>query len=231
MVKCSVRLKVFRHLCVNISVDQLNLFEDGNNGFDWSCINCRKIGHELKDLKSLILTLQSEIQDLKSNSRGPNNSQTSVDFEQVIQEINERNKRRRNLILYGLPEQDQQLSSAMRIDKDESQVRGIISTVDQALVTDHFKPVRLGRYNEAKVRPIRITLQHDNDVFLAMKNAKSLKTSRYKHISISFDRTLKQRQYFKEVKAELDIKNASGTEKYRIKHVDGIPKIVPLNLN
>ncbi|VEN41371.1 unnamed protein product, partial [Callosobruchus maculatus] len=170
-------------------------------------------------------------QDLKSNSRNPNSSQNNVDFEQVIQEINERNKRKRNLILYGLPEQDQQLSSVMRIEKDESQVREIISSMDHALVIDNFKPIRLGRYDEGKVRPVRITLQHDNDVFVAMKNAKSLKTGRYKHIQISFDRTLKQRQYFKEVKAELDAKNASGTEKYKIRHVDGIPKIVPINLN
>nr|CAH7757867.1 unnamed protein product [Callosobruchus chinensis] len=76
----------------------------------------------------------------------------------------------------------------MRIEKDESQVRGIISTIDQALVTDNFKPVRLGRYDEAKVRSVRVTLQHDNDVFLAMKNAKSLKTSRYKPRFLSIER-------------------------------------------
>lgn len=69
MLKCSVCTKVFRHTCVNISANELELINDEEKGCDWSCINCRQIGNQIKDLKSLILSLQAEIQALKMITR------------------------------------------------------------------------------------------------------------------------------------------------------------------
>lgn len=150
-------------------------------------------------------------------------------MEEIIQEINERNKRKRNVIFFGVPEQDQQLSEDHRKISDKSEVQKIISSVSPNVNTANIKLFRLGQVNQGRIRPIKVILDDENDVFALIRQAKFLRNGNYKNVSMSFDRTRNQINYYNNVKVELNNMNASGNGSFKIKYMNGIPKVVPLN--
>lgn len=88
MLKCCVCNKLFKHSCVNITVEELHVLSDSSKGYDWTCIGCRELGNELKDLKALILNLQKDISDLKSESISNLSDTKHIDIEEIIDEVN-----------------------------------------------------------------------------------------------------------------------------------------------
>nr|CAI5827141.1 unnamed protein product [Callosobruchus analis] len=143
--------------------------------------------------------------------------------------MNERQKRKRNLVLFGIKEQNQQLPPEQRVDTERDIARQVVSVLDQTDDTGSITPIRLGQFSTGKDRPMKITLKDEKDVFTLIKKAKYLKNGPHNKVSISFDFTPRQISYYKEVKAELDIRNSEGPERFRIKYFDGIPKIISLN--
>ena len=91
-----------------------------NKGYDWSCLKCSKFQNEIKDLKALILNLQADILTLKAENNGSKLVQSSSFFEEINEEINERNKRQRNLVIFGVTEPNQNLSTEAREHNDKS---------------------------------------------------------------------------------------------------------------
>lgn len=226
MITCSVCTRVFKHSCVNITSEEFRILCDPDKGYDWSCSNCRKIGGQLKELKNLILSLQNDIQLLKDENRTLKSSDADTDLENVIEEINERNHRKRNLIIFGLSEQKQEDTPEARMQKDKNEVENIIGCLDKDFELHDIKPNRLGRYNKDKVRPIKISLKDEDQVRELIKNAKNLKNSRYKKVFVSVDRTQMQLRHYKKLKEEVAHKNSIGQEKFKIKYFNGTPKIV-----
>lgn len=93
MLKCSICKKSYKNTCVDISNNEVRLVS-GNKGYDWSCIKCREFGSELRGLKTLILKLQDDINELKTVNATLNQMpNAALDFEQVVSEINDRNNR------------------------------------------------------------------------------------------------------------------------------------------
>ena len=151
-------------------------------------------------------------------------------FEEIIEEINERNKRQRNLVIFGVTEPNQNLSTEARENNDKSQVSDILHTVIPELNTNDIKPIRLGRFAVDKSRPIKIRLDNDNDVFKVIRHCNTLKNSRYRNkVFISMDRTPRQLEYFKMIREEFNRRKNAGENNIKIKYVNGIPKITSLN--
>lgn len=231
MIQCSVCKKFFKNTCVDVSSSEVRTL-NANKGYDWSCKDCRAIGNDLKDLKALIIGLQDEIKSLKSESsemRGALN--TNFDFEEIVEEINERNKRKYNLVISGIEEQSQEQSTAERFEKDKNCIKDVLLKIEPVLNVDNIKPVRLGRFSENNTRPrlLKITLSDEQQVLKIVKRAKILRDyDDYKHISIFSDRTPRQIQYYKNVKNQL-IERINSGENCRIKYINGVPKIVALN--
>lgn len=221
MIACCVCTKLFKNTCVNISSNEVRTI-NGKKGFDWTCENCREFGNALKSLKAIIIKLQTDIQTLK-NEKPQNNN---FEFEEIISEINERNRRKRNLIIFNVEEQDQSQSAESRINEDKIFTADIMQTLAPDANFDNIKPVRLGRYNSDKCRPIRITLPNEDIVHNLIKSVKNFKKRReYKTISISLDRTPRQIEYFKNVKRELEDRVKAGENDKMIKFINAIPKI------
>lgn len=95
MVKTS-----FKNSCVDLSSNEVRTL-NANKGYDQSCIACRAIGSEIKDLKSLIRKLQDET--------------TLVDQNPKRREIEDRTKRKYNLIIFGLDEPNQNIQNIERM--------------------------------------------------------------------------------------------------------------------
>lgn len=230
IIKCSVCKKTFRHSCVNITLDELRILNDNDKGYEWSCSNCRNFGNELKDLKALILKLQNDILDLKLENSGSRSSIIDDNFEQILEEINQRNIRKSNLVIFGVVEQDQGLSASVRVENDKTEVTNILQVIDPDLNVPSMKPIRLGSYNTTKNRPIKISLNDEKDVHNVIRKVNVLKNNRsYKNISISFDRTPRQLEYYRNLRKNLKEREDGGENNLKIKYIKGIPKIISLN--
>lgn len=231
MIQCSVCKKFFKNTCVEVSSSEVRTM-NANKGYDWSCKNCRSVGNDLKDLKALIISLQDEIKSLRTEQfemRGALN--TNIEFEEIIEEINERNRRKCNLVISGIAEQSQEQSTAERFEKDKTIITDVLLKIQPDLNVDNIKPIRLGRFdvNNARPRLLKITLSDEQQVLNTIRKAKTIKNyNEYKHVSIFSDRTPRQINYYKDIKNQLTERINSG-ENCRIKYVNGVPKIVTLN--
>lgn len=229
MVKCSICKKLFKNTCVDITANEVRVL-NANKGYDWSCLRCREFGNEIKDLKALILKLQDDIQTLKAVNNESKTEPSSTFFEEIIEEINERNKRQRNVVIFGVTEPNQNLSNEARENSDKAEVSDILHTVLPELNTNNIKPIRLGRFITEKIRPIKIRLDNEVDVIKVIRHSNTLKNSRFNNkVFISVDRTPRQLEYFKKIKDELNRRKNAGENNIKIKYVNGIPKIISLN--
>ncbi|KAK9708601.1 hypothetical protein QE152_g27101 [Popillia japonica] len=119
---------------------------------------------------ALINNLQDEIRDLKAkysaliDSRASSGNPSNIMVgEDIINEVYERNKRSRNIIIYGSHESG--TSKQQQIDLDNVTVQNLMEEV--GIQCEQIKPIRLGRFDptkEQRVRPIRITLSSSDDV-------------------------------------------------------------------
>lgn len=226
MIQCSICKSNYKNSCVNVSNTELKLI-NGKKGFEWSCENCRGFGNDIKALKAIIMELKNDIKQLKeekcSKSKG-------FDVEDVISEINERNKRKCNLIFFGIDEQDVDKSADVKANEDKKEVQNIVRALLPDINTDDIKTLRIGHYDVDKCRPIKISLPSEDLVHNVIRHAKNLKKKpKYKNISISFDRTKRQLEHYKDLKSQLSQRIMAGETDYKIKYINGTPKIVKEN--
>nr|CAI5833081.1 unnamed protein product [Callosobruchus analis] len=134
----------------------------------------------------------------------------AIDFEEIVQEVNDRQSRKNNLIIYGIVESTDQSDTRRKV-YDADQVKNIIGVLDDEVNTDNIKPIRLGSNNTGGPRPIKITLRDSNDVRSCIKAAAKLKRhSTLSRINISFDRTPRQVLNYKKLKQEVADRSANG---------------------
>ena len=164
-----------------------------------------------------------------------------MQFEEVIQEFTERQKRKVNLIIFGVDEERQDSITdsgpkehliVRQSEKDKSSVNKILSTIDPNYNNVNLKIQRLGRFVEGSLRPrpLRVTLNSELDVLNLLRTAKVLKNNDcYKNLSLSSDRTPRQISHYKQLKEELAVRTKNGEGNLRIRYFNGSPKIVNLN--
>lgn len=82
----------------------------------------------------------------------------------------------------------------------------------------------MGKIDENKRRPIKITLPIKEDALKAVRNKKKLRELEEK-IFVSLNLTPMQREYYKKIKTELDERKNKGEEDIFIKYINNIPMI------
>ena len=177
---------------------------------------------QFNDIKAMIATLQSEFtasvklkQDFETQlsilkSSSDNQQQSTNQFDEIVHEVMERQKRKKNLIIFGIPEQQDTQNTTQKSEHDKLAVDGILKTIRPDFSLADIKIYRLSRLvpTNSKSRPIRIDLNDEADVSKFIHNAKALRRSQdYKKISIAYDRTLKQVESYKLVKQQLKCSN------------------------
>lgn len=207
----------------------------------WSCSTCETLGDTIDDLKSIIVQLNKKFEDLErsiqaNNASNSANNSFNFNMEEVIQEINDRNDRKCNLIIYGLPEASN-LNNGDNGSQNSltAQVEDITRFLAPAIDSSNFVdgPIRLGRYDPSKPnpRPIKVKLSSEKVLISVLRNAKNLRGSRLGHVKISNDRTPKQMEYYRKLKAVLDDRKTKGENNIEIKYIRGVPKIVSSSRN
>lgn len=227
MVTCSICSKYYKNNCVDLTANEVKLL-NGNKGVEWSCKKCKDSGNSIKDLKVLILQLQNDIQSMKSQMKVGTDLTEDV-FEEIVAEINDRNSKKSNIILFGVPEPNQNLPSDTRLESDKASVVDLLNLVLPNESFEHVKPIRLGKYDIHQNRIIKVPLNNEHIVQNVIRNASRLRNSpKYKTISVSFDRTRRQIEHYKKIKSEMLERNKNG-DKCKIKYISGVPRIVDLN--
>lgn len=152
---------------------------------------------------------------------------TIMNFEELLTEINERNKRTKNLIIFGVNEQNTNGESTTQKESDRNTITEILQEVQPDQQFEITNNMRLGRYQINKVRPIKVCLKNEEQVHKIIKSAKLLKNKpNFGHIAISFDRTKRQIEQYKTIKDELIRRHNLGDTNCRIKYINGNPKII-----
>lgn len=156
---------------------------------------------QIPQMLALINNLQEEIRDLKAkcsmliDSRDSSRKPSNIMFgEDISNEVYERNKRSRNIIIYGSHESGTAKQDQINSQLDNVIVQNLMGEV--GIQCEQIKPIRLGRFEptkEQRLRPIRITLSSPDDVHKTPRKFKTIRNySRHCHLSISLDRIPKR---------------------------------------
>lgn len=182
------------------------------------------------------LKIQNETKSqtaVESNATAPENTVT-----EVISEINERNSRKNNLVLYGIEEKNSE-NREERIEHDTEIVREIAK--ECGIELDSYpigKIVRLGKYSKEKnKRPMLVRCETPNLKIDILRNAHKLKgeeqEKKFKEITLSHDMTKTEREEERKmfVEAKNLTKKSQGKEVYKVRGPPGNRRVVPVNEN
>ncbi|KAB0795786.1 hypothetical protein PPYR_09847 [Photinus pyralis] len=227
-IKCDKCKNLLHSACSGLSESEVHCIINKERRIIYHCDECNKCQSELLDLKQLLVSLKSEIDELK-NARSQiqnTNFETLMDdhYEDIIQEINERQLRKGNIIVYGAMENN-------NAKQDIQQVQEVLAQIDPIVSDIQFSAFRLGKFdpNNIKPSPIKVILKDEYVRNIVIKSSQLKRIEAFKHLSISFDRTPKQISYYRKIKKQLDERVANGETNLKIKYVRGIPKIINLN--
>nr|CAH7719480.1 unnamed protein product [Callosobruchus chinensis] len=162
-VTCWLCKHVFYYTCVELSLSDIKAIKNKSN-INFTCETCKETAITLADLKALVISLQEEVKELKANKHTiADQLSSSMDYEEIIQEIQDRNSRKRNLIIYGLPEDNEQ-PVAQRRTLDKENIKKIVGAVAEQVNCANVNPIRLGKnVQNDNPRPIKISLDNEND--------------------------------------------------------------------
>lgn len=181
----------------------------------------------IQDIKTSLENLQKEIIFLRSDK--PDDNTCVPIYEEVIQEISERERRKTNLIVFGIPEQTN-VSPKEKVAHDLLEIQNLLKAAN-CPPNHEIKAFRIGKESTTNtIRPIKVILPSEKQVHAVIKKAKELRSnSSYKSVSISFDRTPKQIDHYRQLKKNLEERMKNGETNLKIKYTNGYPKIVHLN--
>ncbi|KAK7871630.1 hypothetical protein R5R35_001817 [Gryllus longicercus] len=197
-----------------------------------------RLNRKIEFLQASNDTLLKEVQELRNNGNlesGPNS--LSSNFEEMYDEIIDREKRSYNLILFGVDEGQENVSTQQRLIDDKQAAKTILTAIIDIDIGE-FSTMRLGpnnkRGNPAKsstdsqtnspcsTRPLKVILKNRSCVLDILKHKKSNKSS----IKISADRTPKQREHLKSLLSQMKANEEKGITGSKLKYRNGVPYII-----
>lgn len=193
-----------------------NVTIENNHGSD-NCSGCKLIPFLLDSIQKLndtVNKLQEKINIMPANSSRENTN----DPEEIINEISERQKRAKNIIIYKLEESN----------NDTAKTKEIINMIAPDVDTSNIKLLRLGNPNNNNIRPLKVTLNNPEESAKIIYNKKKLKQNNTYNVQLTFDLTNIQRSYLKTVVDEMENRKNNGENLY-IKYVNGKPTIAKVS--
>lgn len=189
----------------------------------------REMSDEVKSMKtSFLVTLEDIKHDLsiiKSASSVSTVASGSVPAavggngtSDVFHEMTERQKRSNNLMVFNLPEINEQ--------DDLERANSLISNLIGAPIVI-ASASRIGKRNKNGHRSLRLTLQSPYVVHQVLRSKKKLDRSQM--IYLEADLTSDQRTELNNLKNELKLRQRNGEKNLFLKYINGIPKLSTKN--
>lgn len=141
--------------------------------------------------------------------------------EDILYELNERQRRSKNIIITNVPEPE-----ASKSDMRQAADKNYIIDLMKKIIPDCPDPtttIRLGKSIPNKSRPLKVCFLNDEPVKEILKNKHKYNLDTIKIFS---DQTPQQRTNLKKVKEELKNRTEKGMKNLSIKYIKGVPKIV-----
>lgn len=231
--------------CVGLSENEFKLTRAKSKSIKVVCNGCNSNMAQFSDIKNLIASLRNEFSsaitqlrnefNARLESLGPSTGDSApsgAELEDVVREVMDRQARRNNLVLFGVPEQSSAQTGEQRGVGDRAVITDILAKVKPGYQFQFQKFHRLGRLNQVAVRPrpLKIVFNEEADVHDIIRNAKILRTiAEHNNVVISYDRTPKQLELYQSLKRELDDRLSKGETNLKIRYRNGVPKIYHLN--
>ena len=172
----------------------------------------RALRDENSKLKQDINELNNKIDILSSQNTGGINESDFIN--RTINEINDRNWRQNNILIFNMPE-----SQSNEVAEDLRKIRDKFNIIKPNITIK--KTIRLGKKSE-KPRPLKVVLDSPSDATLILKNRKKFEPEN----KIKPDWTPIQQQYVRNVYQELQTRTENGETDLGIIYRNNIPKIV-----
>jgi len=171
---------------------------------------------DLKEIRENLQCLSHRVDQLENLIEGSQPSFPMDRFEeQMMAEMEDRVNRSKNIIFFDLEENNNGVTT------DVGRARDILNII----VPGGNLPLdvmRLGKRQQGRHRPLRISLPSKQDVIRILRNK-----SRYSGpVRMVQDQTLKQRAYLKDIQARLKALKDAGVNNKTIRFINGMPKIV-----
>lgn len=187
------------------------------------CSECEAGLKQVPLLVAKVTEMQAQLADLIASREqvGAPLCPDSVD-EAVFEEVSDRLSRRKNVVLFGVPDDNNK-------EADRRLLSQILDIVLPEVAVDGMNMFRLGRFKgeNGGPRPIKLKLKNEQLVDDILSGSRLLKDSQeFKRVFISPDRTKKQTLFYKDVKKRFDERRARGEQNITIRYVNGMPKIV-----
>lgn len=172
---------------------------------------------DVADLRARNEVLEQRIKALENDKAGS----LVCDIDEAVRELQERQKRSGNIMIFGLPEH----STA---DGDNAAIGDLLQRISVGPVDD-LTSLRLGKMidQSSRPRPLKVILRDEKRADDILRRAKSLKNiDAYKDVFLTPDRTPRQLQQYRNIKSDLQARVANGESDLYIKMVKGVPTIV-----
>lgn len=172
----------------------------------------------LEELDDTTLNIENKIELLESDLH-KFKSEQPMNYEEMFNEINQRNIRSKNIVIVGIPEPDTALDRQTYNNKEAEKITN-------AIYKECPKPIkvfRLGKYRNDRSRPLKVCFETEEPVKNILQNKNSTKLD---HIKIYSDQTPQQRKHFQNLKEELKHRITNGESNLIIMYVKGTPKII-----
>ena len=167
-VACDICRKLVHTGCSGLAAIEIECVRSNSRKIHYFCDNCDVVT-TINKLKTELDSLKTQLEEVKNNQgKVPLPDKDILSTEEVINEVEERNRRSYNLILFNLPESEEN-TQIKRDEDDMSRVKKTIFSNGNEN-ENNIKIMscgRLGMFRNDKIRPMRIsfaTPQHAYEV-------------------------------------------------------------------
>ena len=226
-LQCDLCEKWYCNQCLGLSNSVYGFMNSSkvSDGIMWFCKHCRKtlpatkkILQRLDDLESKQINNEKQIKSLQKcieeksktlQSHVPNDQSSNTDkaesvnvasiISQVLEEQQEREKRKLNIVCFDIPESEE-TSPETRREDDAYRIQKIIDEVMEADSTMTSQPIRLGCYNAESIKPtlVRFSVPSVENKHRIIESARTKvkisKQERCKDLFFQSDLTANQRK-------------------------------------
>lgn len=179
---------------------------------------------EINSLRRTIEALTEKVARLEAhsmNTASSSGASTHMNAEETLSELNERQRRSRNLLIFGHNETESTTMPGVATNTDTNAVKDILKTIFPANY-DNIRTYRIGKKRDDKPRPVCVVLSSPDDVVNILKR----KSEYTGAVKFSQDRTPLERKYLDNLRSDLKKLHDKGDTNKTIRYRNGIPSIV-----
>ena len=211
--------------CINIRREENNLLEIVREMKQMAETERERNMEERMKIMQMMQKMSGQVTELENKVENMVNEKIKKVEDNILGKVNneideklEKFKRRKNLVVYGLPESNGR-NDKERNEEDMNSIKNMIEELE--IEVENFETTRLGsQIKTNKPRPLKIELRKEVDKSKILRKAANLRNAReekFKKVILSPDMTLKMRELDKILRDELKMRRQAGERNIKIK--------------